>query len=462
MMNKTIVPTLLLLALAGCATPTPRPPDAGIQSPNAWLHAPPQTAETAIDRVWWRSFGSEELDRLIADAQQQSLDIAAATARVQQAEALSRIAGAPLLPNIDAALGRSREGRLGGNADVAGKAYTATIAASYEVDFWGKNRAVRDTAVFSLQASAFDRDTVRLTVTAGAAATWLQIGGLNERVTIAQSNLANAQGVLQLIVSRQRAGAATQLDLAQQRGLVAAAQRAVAALMQQRDDARTALAVLLGRTQQDANDNTANSHAIAGIHIPAIAPGLPATLTTRRPDIARAESQLAAADANVVAARAAMLPSVNLSGTAGAGSNHLRTLFDNPIYSLAAGLTAPIFNGGRLAAERDLAIAQKEELLIGYRAAIVAAFGDVEIALNAIAGIDAQRDAQQEELRQAQQAYALAESRYRAGADTMLTLLDAQRTLYGAEDLASQLKLARLQAAVSLYKVLGGGWQAAS
>jgi len=186
---------------------------------------------------------------------------------------------------------------------------------------------------------------------------------------------------------------------------------------------------------------------------------LPADLLLRRPDIARAEAQLSSADANIIAARAAMLPRISLGGDITAGSNRVSSVFDNPVYSLAAGLAAPIFNAGRLAAGRDLAVAQREELLANYRRAIVAAFGDVEVALNAVAGIDAQRIAQEEELRQAQRALNLAESRYRAGAETSLTLLDAQRTLYAAQDAAAQLRTLRLQAAVSLYKALGGGWQ---
>jgi outer membrane protein TolC len=171
---------------------------------------------------------------------------------------------------------------------------------------------------------------------------------------------------------------------------------------------------------------------------------------------------LTAADANIIAARAAMLPSISLSGDINAGSNRLSSVFDNPVYSLAAGLAAPIFNAGRLAAGRDLAVAQREELLANYRRAIVAAFGDVETAMNAVSGIDAQRVAQEEELRQAQRALTLAESRYRAGAETSLTLLDAQRTLYAAQDTAAQLRTLRLQASVSLYKALGGGWQSSS
>ena len=131
----------------------------------------------------------------------------------------------------------------------------------------------------------------------------------------------------------------------------------------------------------------------------------------------------------------------------------------SPFYSLTAGLAAPIFDNGRLGAERDKATAEQEELLELYRGSIVAAFGDVEKALNGIDGVDRQRQWQDEEVRQARTAFELAESRYRAGAETLLTVLETQRTLYQAQDQQVQLRLARVQGSVALYKALGGGWQ---
>jgi multidrug efflux system outer membrane protein len=154
-----------------------------------------------------------------------------------------------------------------------------------------------------------------------------------------------------------------------------------------------------------------------------------------------------------------MLPRVTPGAGVGWRSNRLRALFDSPVYSLAAGLAAPIFDAGRLAAGRDLALARREELPAGYRAAVVAAFGDAATALDAVAHIDQQRNAQAEELRQARRAFTLAQSRYKAGAETLLVLLDAQRTLYAAHDASVQLKARRLQASVALYRALGGGWE---
>jgi NodT family efflux transporter outer membrane factor (OMF) lipoprotein len=247
------------------------------------------------------------------------------------------------------------------------------------------------------------------------------------------------------------------LELAQQRGLVAAQQRALAALRQQARDAETRIAVLLG---QPGLVLFWQGQRIDQLRAPPVGAGLPSQLLLRRPDIARAEAQLARADADVAVARAAMLPSITLSTGISAQGDRFGNWFDSPLSSLAAGLTAPIFNAGRLAGGRDLALAQREELLAAYRASIVSAFADVSTALNAVAGVDAEAAAQAEELAQAQHALALAESRYRAGADSLLTLLDAQRTLYTAQDQAVSLRHERLQASVALCRALGGGWQA--
>ena len=462
-LHRCIQNTGLLIGalwLAGCAAPAVPVDRASPALPQRWSTGPLATGGPGerISADWWRGFGSAELAELAEQAQQRSLDVAAAAARLRQAQAQATIAGAALAPQLTASLDAGREGRIGSNAAVSGSSYGAGLSASYEVDFWGRRRAERDSARFALQASVFDRETVRLAVTASVADAWLQIVGARERIGIGELNLRSAERLLALVEARARAGAATPLELAQQRGLVAGQRRELAALRQQAGDARTALGTLLAQPGGVPVDQA----SLAALAVPSLDAGLPSQLLARRPDIARAEAQLAAADADVAAARAAMLPRLTLTAGIGTGGDRLRQLLDNPVYSLAAGLAAPIFDAGRLAAGRDLAQAQREELLANYRQAIVNAFGDVETALNAQAGLQAQLAAQAQELAQAQQALALAESRYRAGADTLLTLLDAQRTLYAAQDAAVRLKAQQLQAAVALYRALGGGWQQAA
>lgn len=443
-----------VLLLGGCAAVQPLPEDAAAAPalPVQWASPlpPTQRVTTGVSAL-----GVAELDALIRAAHAQSPDLAAAIARVQQADAVARAAGASLLPAVTGTLDARRQARAGGQAEVAGNQIGAALVASYELDAWGRLGAERASAQALRTASVHDRGAVQITLTAAVAQAWLQLVGGRERLAIAELNLHSAERVLAVVESRARAGAATQLEQAQQRGLVATQRQVLEARRQQVSGAHTALAALLGQAQWPV----VQASALPATQALAPAAGLPADLLVRRPDIARAEARLFAAHADVAAARAALLPRISLSASLGTGGSNLPRVFDNPLYSLAAALAAPIFNGGRLAADRDAAQARQAELLAQYRASIVAAVSDVEQALQAVAGTQAQRTAQAQVVQQAQQAATLAQSRYRAGAETLLTLLDAQRTLYAAQDMAAQLHQAEWQAQVALYRALGGGWQ---
>lgn len=457
--HKSVAAWGAALVLGGCAAPVMDTTQPAPALPKQWPQAATATeADAALSQHWWRSFGSAELDSVVDRAQIQSWSVAEAAARVRQAAARWNQAGAALLPEVNGGMNATRNKSLSDRGDTAQNRFTASLSASYEVDFWGKNRAGRDAAQAAWKASVFDRDTVQLTVTAGAAQAWLHSVALHERVDIARLNLQSAERLVQLVESRARAGAASALELAQQKGLVASQRRSLLALQQQALDAQAALATLLGQ----AGGADVVTTSLLGLQMPAVGVGVPAQLLVRRPDIARAEAQLAAAQANVQVARAAMLPRLTLTGSVGTGDDRWQRMFDNPLYALAAGLTAPIFDAGRLAAGNELAMAQREELLATYRKTIIEAFADVQLALHAVTGVQAQAEAQSEELAQARKALSLAETRYRSGAESLLTLLDAQRTLYAAQDVAVQLRLAHLQAHVSLYKALGGGWDMAA
>ncbi|MCO7628775.1 efflux transporter outer membrane subunit [Pseudomonas fluorescens] len=451
------------LILSACGSPVQRP-DSGVQAPAVW-QSPHAASVARIDPQWWTQFGSPELDRLIEQAQVGSFDLAAAVARVRQAQAETVIAGGSLLPEVKAGLNANRQKLLRGSgysqldtnsSNNAVDYFDSNLSATYEVDFWGGNRAARDSAQFSLQASEFDRATVELTLLSGVANSYAQTLSLREQSRIAELNLANAQSVLKLVQTRFDAGSATALELAQQKSLVAAQQWQLPRVQQQAEDALIGLAALLGRPVQQV----APQASFAQLQWPQIDAGVPSELLNRRPDIARAEAQLAAAEADVKVARAAMLPKLTLTAQLGSGANQFDDLLRNPFYNLTAGLVAPVFNNGRLSAERDKARARQEELLETYRGAIINGFADVEKALNSIRGLDRQRQWQSEELNQAQTAFDIAQSRYQAGAEDLLTVLETQRTLYAAQDQSVQLRLARMQASIALYKALGGGWQA--
>lgn len=450
------------LILSACGSPVQRP-DSGLQAPAAWQS--PHAASIARNNpLWWTQFGSPELDQLIEQARVGSFDLAAAAARVRQAQAGKVIAGGSQLPEIKAGLNANRQKLLRGNgysqldADSNNKAvdyFDTNLSATYEIDFWGGKQASRDSAQFTLQASEFDRATVELTLLSGVANSYAQTLSLREQSRIAELNLANAQSVLKLVQTRFDSGSATALELAQQRSLVAAQQWQLPRVQQAAQDALISLAALLGRPVQQLSPKESFNH----LQWPDIAAGVPSELLRRRPDIARAEAQLAAAEADVKVARAAMLPALTLTAQLGSGANQFDDLIRNPFYNLTAGLVAPIFNNGRLGAERDKATARQQELLETYRGAIINGFADVEKALNSIRRLDEQRLWQNEELSQAQTAFNIAQSRYEAGAEDLLTVLETQRTLYTAQDQNAQLRLSRVQASIALYKALGGGWQ---
>lgn len=450
------------ILLAACSSPGSRP-DSGLQAPTTW-HASASPTAQADHRQWWSQFASPDLDRLITQARDGSFDLAAAMARVRQAQASAVIAGAPLLPELKGGLNANRQKLLRGkgysqlDATSDSKAvdyFDASLSASYEIDFWGGRHAARDSALLGVKASEFDQATVELTLLSGVANSYTQALALSEQSRIARLNLDNALSVLKLVQTRYDSGSATALELAQQRSLVAAQQRQLPLVQQQAEEARITLAALLGQPVQDLR---LGNQGFAELQWPNINAGVPSDLLTRRPDIASAEAKLAAAQADVKVARAAMLPSVTLTASLGSGASHAPDILRSPFYNLGAGLVAPIFNAGRLGAERDKARARQEELLESYRGAIINGFADVEKALNSIRGLDQQRQWQSEELNQAQRAFEIAQSRYQAGAEDLLTVLETQRTLYAAQDQNVQLRLSRLQSSIALYKALGGGW----
>ncbi|WP_219267237.1 efflux transporter outer membrane subunit [Pseudomonas sp. Xaverov 259] len=461
-MNKRSSLLGVCLLLNAC-TGNPPTVDSGLAPPPAWQYAE-RDATQATNQRWWTQFGSPPLNRLIDQARRDSYDVAAAMARVRQAQASAVIAGAPLLPEVKFNLTASREKLLRGNGNASLDAtdsnktvdsFGANLTASYELDFWGGRFAARDSALQSLRASEFDQATVELTLLSSVADRYAQTLAAQQRQQIAELNLANARSVLALVQTRYNAGSATALELAQQKSLVAGQQRQLPLIAQVAEESRITLAALLGQPVQALNLGTEPFQALTW---PSIGPGVPSQLLSRRPDLARAEAQLAAASADVTVARAAMLPTVTLGATVGSGAYKAEDILRSPFYTLTSGLVAPIFNNGRLSAERDKARARQDELLQTYRGAIINGFADVEKALSSITRLDQQRQWQAEELQQAQAAFQISESRYQAGAEDLLTVLETQRTLYAAQDLNVQLRLSRLQASIALYKALGGGW----
>ena len=331
------------------------------------------------------------------------------------------------------------------------------LNASYELDFWGKNRAALRAAEFSAIASRFDREVIVLSTVASVIDTYFQILAAQDRLRIARDNVSAATRILKVFQDRIGVGTATGLDIAQQESLVAQQRAAIPPLDQQLRQNIATLALLVG---EPPSRLTVRGGSLTGIMALRPSPGLPSDLLLQRPDIREAEVQLASANANVQSARAALLPSISLTAEGGFVSAALHTLFvpQSAIYSVAGSLTQPLFDGFRLLATLDLRKGQRTELLQLYRKAILSGFADVERALIAVRDLADQERLQTEVVATSRRAYELSETQLRAGTIDITTVLNTQRTLFQAQDQLVLVRLTRLQAIVSLFQALGGGW----
>src|SRR5579863_6440101 len=444
--------------LAGCSVgPAYHRPD--IAPPSQWH----ETAGGASASVWpaadwWHGFGSAKLDELIAEAERNNDDLAGAIARVQEADAQARIAGAALLPSLDLGATATRQrASVSGLGPKVYNAFNPELSASYELDFWGKNRALRDAARAAAAASRYDRQTVALTVISSVATTYFQALELRDRIQVAQQNLENGQKILKGFRLEQSAGTATGLDVAQQETTVALLDAALPPLLQQFRQTVYALAVLIGKTPESVD---VDMGTLADLSIPAVAEGLPSQLLSRRPDVAEAEQQLIAANADITVARAALFPSIQLTASGGYESSALTSLVSPPnrVYALTGGLLQPIFHGGALRGQVDFSKARYTELLTTYHKAVLTAFGNVESALVAAQQTAEQQKRQQDAVATARRAFQFSQTQMSAGIVNILTVLNTENALFSAQDELVQVNYLRLQALVDLFTALGGGW----
>jgi multidrug efflux system outer membrane protein len=453
-----------MVSSAGCIL-TKDLPDPALDVPEGYKSARRSKAADATPTLdWWRGFRSRELTGLMEEAQTVNLDIAAATARFRQADAQARIAGAALLPSLSGSgsesysrtSGSSASGLSNGGREVVN--YSASLSASYELDFWGKNRDAAQAAEETAVANRFDRDVVALTTLTTVANAYFQVLTAQDRIRTAQRNIASAERILNAIKDRLTAGTGNDLDVAQQESVLANQRALVPPLRQTLDQNLNALATLVSRPPEAVRVAGGSLNQIAA---PRVTPGLPSELLTQRPDIRRQEAQLASATANVGSARAQFFPSIQLTGQGGYQSSALTSLFQPhaAFFSMVGSLTQPIFDGGRILGNFEFTKARQDELLQTYRKTVVQAFADVDNALMSIRQTTERLRLQREVVAASRRAFQLSEQQLRAGTSDIVTVLNTQLTLFQAEDALSQAQLARLLAIVSLYQALGGGWE---
>ena len=443
--------------LAGCQVgPAYRHPM--IPAPQAWSAESSEGLGVWPTSDWWRAFGSPQLAKLIDRAETGNLDVAAASERLEEADAQAREAGSALLPAIGANANGGTARQLSITGHERHRIYGAGVfQATYQLDFWGKNRSASQAAQNTAAAAQFAAQVVSLSTASAVATTYIGLLGVQRQQALAQENLQRQRDMLAGLVAKEQAGIIPLLDLAQQREVTDQLAASLPPMAQQAEYLHTALAVLLGVLPEDLH---LEPEALDDLSMPAIAGGLPSQLLLRRPDVQGAEAALKAANANIRVARAAFFPSLNLTASGGIESYAL-THFTVPplgIYSLAASMTQPIFEGGLLRGQLDFAKAAYREDLATYRKAALSAFGDVENALTDANQLAAQEAADTDTLRSARTSAQMAQDAFHGGSTTMLDALAGEDALLLAEESQAQARAQHLQALVGLYRALGGGW----
>ena len=443
----------LVQILSGCMFGTERP-DLALSAPPAYratrgdVHA----AVPALD--WWRGFRSAELTRFIEEAQTDSFDIGAAIGRILQADAQSKIASAPLLPTAAfAGTGaRLKSAGLPERGD-----YRVVLNAAYEMDFWGKNRAASLAAEENVVVARFSKEVVVLSTIVSVGTAYLQILASQDHLRITRENLVAASRILTLVKQRAEQGTASALDVAQQQSLVDQVRANIPLFDQTLRQNIAILAALMGRVPEDL---VVKGGSLFRLGIPLVTPGLPSELLLQRPDIRADEANLAAAEASVASARAAFFPTISLTAQGGYESTALRLLFtpQNALYNVAANITQPIFDGFQLEGQLEFAQGRQFELLKTYCQTVLNGFRDVEVALIAIADGAERERLQQAVVTSSRRAFELSEVRLREGVADLVVVTQTQQTLFTAEDNLVLARLARLQAVLSLFQALGGGW----
>ena len=458
----TLTALLASLALSGCSfIPTYERPAA----PVAAAFPPELTSAATADRAgpaaadldWQDFFKDARLKRLIALSLQNNRDLRVAVLAIEQTRAQWQLRRADELPTLNAGITGTRGPASSGAIT---STYTAGLSVTaYELDFFGRVRALSQAAQAQLLGSEEARKTVQISLIASVANTYLSLLANDELLRVAREALATRQESLRLTQLKFDFDAVSRLDLSQAQSLLEAAKVALAQSTRQRAQDENALVLLLGQPlPADLPDGLPLGSQTLLADVPA---GVPSELLTRRPDIRQAEQLLLANNANIGAARAAFFPRITLTGSAGVVSNDLDTLFSNgsSAWTFVPQLLLPIFDYGRNQANLESAKLARDIAVAQYEKAIQTGFREVADALAGRATLGEQLRAQNAQLAAEQTRMQLTDLRFKHGASNAFDVLDAQRSLFAVQQAAVQVQAQQAQNLVTLYKVLGGGWK---
>ena len=433
--------------------------------PNTYVGQPSDASTTLLPNPngsWWKSFGNDELNQLLAATQLNNHDLRIAIARINQAEAQAGVAGADRYPSLDAFVKSNAYAPSGGaGSAVNGVKYTPQrlesfgLRLSYETDFWGRSYSATDAALELAKASRYYREVVWLTLTGEVTKTYIDYLTAVDRVRVAERTMEDMKKTLKAVESHVSHGDATEIDAIQQATAVSVAQSNLAAQKLNRDKARNALAALLGTTPSELS---LSGDSLDSLTLPDFSAGVPAQLICRRPDIRRAEAIMRSAHADIKVARSKLYPTLTFSVEAGRGANYFNTLGDNVAryYNLLGEITQSIFDGGRIQANIDSSNGRYREMVETYDQTIHEAVHDVEDALAGLRWTSEQWLALKDAVASSGRAHALTTVTYERGAVDYLTMLEAERSMNNSLDSELVSRSNRFKASVDLMKAIGG------
>ncbi|WP_033567745.1 efflux transporter outer membrane subunit [Dickeya undicola] len=460
-----VIMTLLTgaMLLSGCSLdPHYQRPSAPV--PAAWPQGAAYPASSSgrpsADDIPWREVLVDDRLRQVIDmALSDNRDLRKAIADVEAARAQLGETRATLLPTINAGMDGDRSRSLSSsNGTVLSSSYGASLSTSaFTLDLFGKNRSLTGAARETYLSSAATATSTRLTLIADTSTAWVALATARSNLALARQTMESAGQSLAVTRSRLRNGVASAVDVAQAETVYQQARADVASALTTEAQSKNALDLLAGQTVPEAllpADVASLAQAVKPV-----AAGISSTALLRRPDVQAAEHTLKSANANIGAARAAFFPSITLTASNGLSSEALSSLFSGGahVWSLAPAVSLPLFDGGANLSALRYAEAEKQGYVASYEKTLQTAFREVADALARKGTIDEQQAAQRDYVAAAERSYQLASNRYRAGVDTYLNVLDAQRTLYSARQSLLSLEQSRLDNLITLYNVLGGG-----
>ena len=461
----TLLALAIPLALAGCALgPDYQRPDARVALPDSYAGEPVAGALNTTPAVagrWWTLFGDTQLDALVDQALTSSPDALTAAARVEEADAVLRQVNAALLPQIDANAGISRSRSILPNAveptGLLRNTNRIGLSTSFELDVWGRLRRASEAARAQALGTRYTSETVSLSLAASVTQAYLNLRALDAQLLVNRDSVSSQAKSTQLARVRFDGGYVSQLDVQQAEGALATYTAAQVQLEKNRALAESLLGLLVGQPglKVAAGD-------LRSLPVPPTPPaGLPSSLLEARPDVRKAETDLIAANAKIGVAKAALFPSITLTASLGRESRDLSDLFSPAaaVWSIGAGLTQPIFEGGRLRAQVEQVSAQQKQSLEAYRKSVQTAFREVNDALITVRQNGDSEVALGQAVQAAKRSLQLAQARYDSGYSPYLEVLTAQRSSNDATLAWVQNRQARLSSSVDLFKALGGGWK---